>query len=171
MTYYNSSDAASDCSALTVLHAPDRRLTKAFAKDATGAVVKNSHDGAATFHTYQARFVGLDGFAERLRQLQGQPERFAGAAILFGTLPFDAGLPVTPGRLSGLPVFVAQGDADTVIPVELQRHTWSYLHEESGADLTAVRHSGGHSLDPGTLGALNTWIQQLCRLDRVDISV
>lgn len=114
-------------------------------------------------------FSGGAAFAGGL--ILDRPERFAGAAILFGTLPFDAGLPVTPGRLSGLPVFVAQGDADTVIPVELQRHTWSYLHEESGADLTAVRHSGGHSLDPGTLGALNTWIQQLCRLDRVDISV
>ncbi len=47
------------------------------------------------------------------------PGRYTGAAILSGTLPFDAGVPTTPGRLAGLPVFVAHGDADTVIPADL----------------------------------------------------
>ena len=35
------------------------------------------------------------------------PARFAGAAILYGTLPFGAGLTTVPGRLAHLPVLVA----------------------------------------------------------------
>ena len=61
------------------------------------------------------------------------PARYAGAAILYGTLPFDAGLPTDAGRLANLPVFVAQGDADHVIPRELLDRTWDYLLGESGA--------------------------------------
>ena len=36
--------------------------------------------------------------------------RYTGAAVLYGTLPFDAGLATDPVRLANLPVFVAQGD-------------------------------------------------------------
>ena len=44
------------------------------------------------------------------------PSRYAGAAILYGTLPFEAGVPTTPERLAGLPVLVVHGAADVVIP-------------------------------------------------------
>lgn len=37
------------------------------------------------------------------------PQRYSGAAILYGTLPFDAGVPVTPARLEGLPVCRPRG--------------------------------------------------------------
>jgi hypothetical protein len=40
------------------------------------------------------------------------------------------GVPTTPGRLAGLPVLVAHGDTDTVIPWD--ERTWTYLH--GGAD-------------------------------------
>ena len=53
--------------------------------------------------------------------LLSDPSRFAGAAILYGTLPFDAGVPMTPARLAGVPVFVAQGEHDTVIPPRAAR--------------------------------------------------
>ena len=55
------------------------------------------------------------------------PARYAGAAILYGTLPFDAGVPTTPARLAGVPVVVVQGEQDTVIPRELLDRTWQYL--------------------------------------------
>ena len=45
------------------------------------------------------------------------------AAILYGTIPFDAGVTVTPGRLAGVPTLVAQGDQDDVIPRELLDRT------------------------------------------------
>lgn len=41
-----------------------------------------------------------------------------------GALPFDAGLTVEPGHLADVPIFVAQGDNDHVIPRELLDRTW-----------------------------------------------
>ncbi|UOY03244.1 alpha/beta hydrolase [Blastococcus sp. PRF04-17] len=86
------------------------------------------------------------------------PARFAGLATLYATLPFDAGVPTTPGRLTGVPVLVAQGDADAVIPVELQARTWQYLHGDSGAQLTARRSPGGHGLTRDDVDTLAAWL-------------
>jgi phospholipase/carboxylesterase len=101
-------------------------------------------------------FSGGAAFAGGL--LLDDPARFAGAAILYGTLPFEAGVPVTPGRLSGVPVFVAQGDHDTVIPRELLDHTWNYLHDESGAPTSGRRDPVGHGLSAGAVGELSEWL-------------
>ena len=81
--------------------------------------------------------------------------------MLYGTLPFDAGVPVTPARLSGLPVFVAQGDQDGVIPRELLDHTWQYLLTDSAARVHARRDPGGHHITGQTLTELAGWIQEL----------
>ncbi len=89
------------------------------------------------------------------------PERYAGAAILHGTLPFDAGVPVTPGRLTGVPVLVAQGDADQVIPRELLDRTWAYLHDEAGSTTVAHRDPGGHGITPAALQVLSDWVEGL----------
>lgn len=89
------------------------------------------------------------------------PGRFAGLATLYATLPFDAGVPTTPGRLTGVHVLVAQGDADTVIPVELQARSWRYLHDDSGAELTARRSPGGHGLSRDDVEALAAWLPGL----------
>lgn len=89
------------------------------------------------------------------------PDRYIGAAILSGTLPFDAGVPTTPGRLAGLPVLVAHGDADTVIPAELLTRTWAYLHDEAGSTTTGVRDPGGHGISPAVLGELQQWLREL----------
>ncbi|RYB93904.1 serine esterase [Nocardioides oleivorans] len=87
------------------------------------------------------------------------PERLAGAAILHGTLPFeDAGVDVTPGRLAGSHVFVAQGDADHVIPRELLDRTWTWLADESAATVVARREPGGHQLSTQTADDLKGWI-------------
>jgi phospholipase/carboxylesterase len=87
-----------------------------------------------------------------------RPQRFAGAGIRYSMMPFDAGLPVEPGRLAGLPVFVAQGDQDAVILAELLRRTWSYLTDGSGADAEAVRLPGGHGISPEALQRLVAWL-------------
>ena len=101
-------------------------------------------------------FSGGAAFAGGL--LLADPARWAGAAILLGTLPFDAGVPTDADRLAGVPVLVAQGDADTVIPRELLDRTWSYLHDTSGAALTAHRDPGGHGISAGTLAVLADWL-------------
>ena len=97
-------------------------------------------------------FSGGAAFAGGL--VLDRPERYAGAAVLYGTLPFDAGVPVTPGRLAGLPVLVAQGLDDTVIPRELLDATWHYLTNPSGAPAWATRHPGGHGLTRASLAEL-----------------
>ena len=109
-----------------------------------------------------AGFSGGAAFAGGL--VLADPDRFAGAAILYGTLPFDAGVPVTPGRLAGAPVFVAQGEADTVIPRELLDRTWSYLLTDSKAAARSRRDPGGHGLTAATVAELAEWVGE--RLDK-----
>jgi phospholipase/carboxylesterase len=104
-------------------------------------------------------FSGGAAFAGGL--VLADPERFAGAAILRGTLPFDAGVPTTPGRLQDVRMFVAHGDADAVIPGELLESTWSYLTAESGAQTMSRRSAGGHSIGQEDVTALARWITDL----------
>ncbi len=92
-------------------------------------------------------------------QLLADPARFAAGALLYGTLPFDAGLPMTRGRLFGVPVFLAHGVHDLVVPVELQRRTWDYLVQESGSPVWAQREPGGHELAAKTVSGLAGWIE------------
>jgi phospholipase/carboxylesterase len=94
--------------------------------------------------------------------LISDPERYAGAAVLFGTLPFDAGIATPPGRLAGKEVFVAQGTNDPMIPHDLLDRAWKYLTEESGACVQAFRYEGGHDISGETLQDLRTWIKSLC---------
>ena len=101
-------------------------------------------------------FSGGAAFAGGL--LLDDPARYAGGAILYGTLPFDAGVPTTPGRLAGTDVLVVHGDQDTVIPRELLDRTWDYLTTGAGAATTAVRDPGGHGLGAGALGELREWL-------------
>jgi len=75
-------------------------------------------------------FSGGAAFAGGL--LLDDPARYAGAAILYGTLPFDAGVPATPARLAGVPVVVVHGEQDTVIPRDLLDRTWQYLTTVAG---------------------------------------
>jgi len=104
-------------------------------------------------------FSGGAAFAGGL--ILDNPTRYAGAAILSGTLPFDAGVPTTTGRLDGLPVLVAHGDADNVIPRDLLERTWSYLHDDSGAKVVGIRDPGGHAISAVVLANLNDWLGEI----------
>ena len=104
-------------------------------------------------------FSGGAAFAGGL--LLTDPQRWAGVAVLLGTLPFeDAGMDGGAGRLDGVPVLVAQGDADTVIPRELLDRTWGWLHDSSGAEVTGHRDPSGHGLTAGTVAALSSWLTE-----------
>jgi phospholipase/carboxylesterase len=103
-------------------------------------------------------FSGGAAFAGGL--LLDDPDRYAGAAILYGTLPFDAGVPTTAARLAGVPVFVAQGEHDNVIPRELLDRTWNYLLGESGAPTIARRDPVGHGIAPEALANLAGWVSE-----------
>jgi phospholipase/carboxylesterase len=101
-------------------------------------------------------FSGGAAFAGGL--LLDDPDRYTGAAILYGTLPFDAGVPTTPNRLDHARVLVVHGDQDNVIPRELLERTWTYLTTDAGSATTAVRDPGGHGLSTGALAELQTWL-------------
>jgi phospholipase/carboxylesterase len=101
-------------------------------------------------------FSGGAAFAGGL--LLADPTRFAGAAILYGTLPFDAGVPTTSRRLDGARVLVIHGDRDTVIPRELLDRTWNYLTGDAGSATTAVRDPDGHGLSTDALTELQGWL-------------
>ena len=104
-------------------------------------------------------FSGGGAFAGGL--VLADPKRYAGAGILYATLPFDAGVPTTADRLAGMSVFVAQGDADNVIPRDLLQRTWTYLNGDAGSQTTAVRDPGGHGLSAGVVDALAEWLNYL----------
>ena len=103
-------------------------------------------------------FSGGAAFAGGL--LLADPARWAGVAVLLGTLPFDAGVPVDAGRLEDVPVLVARGAQDRVIPADLLDRTWAYLHEESGAALTAHLDPGGHGLSASAVTTLSDWLDR-----------
>lgn len=86
--------------------------------------------------------------------LPDHPQAYAGTAILYGTPPFEAGVPTTPGHLAGAAVFLAHGSHDLVIAPHLQARTWSSLHDESGAVLTARRDPVGPGPAPLAVDAL-----------------
>ncbi len=101
-------------------------------------------------------FSGGAAFAGGL--LLDDPARYTGAAILYGTLPFDAGVPTTPNRLDGARVMVVHGDQDTVIPRELLDRTWTYLTTDAGSTTDAVRDPGAHGLSTTALAELQQWL-------------
>jgi phospholipase/carboxylesterase len=103
-------------------------------------------------------FSGGAAFAGGL--VLADPSRFAGTAILYGTMPFDAGLDTGPGTLAGTPMFVAHGEHDTVMPPDLMARTWEYLHGTSGAVITSHRDASAHALSPAALAALQAWLSQ-----------
>lgn len=104
-------------------------------------------------------FSGGAAFAGGL--LLQDPSRYEGAAILYGTLPFDAGVPTTPSRLEDARVLVIHGDQDAVIPRELLERTWTYLDGDAGSQTTAFHLPGGHGLSPEALTKLQQWLESV----------
>ncbi len=85
------------------------------------------------------------------------PERFAGAALLHGTLPFGPGLDPAPGRLAGRAVFYGYGESDEVIPRALVARTRAYLRDASGAEATVNAYRAGHEIPAAEQRDLARW--------------
>lgn len=91
--------------------------------------------------------------------LLDDPAAYAGAVLVAGTLPFDAGLPTTAGRLAGVPVLYARGALDAVIPLDLIGRTLDYLGGPSAADLTVWESPGlGHGIDQAMAEQVAAWL-------------
>lgn len=105
---------------------------------------------------YLVGFSGGGAFAGGL--MLTDKSRYAGAAILYATLPWDAEISTGSNQLKNFPIFLAHGDGDYVIPRELQERTWKYLVDDSGADLTSHKGPEGHGLTNESLSKLNNWL-------------
>lgn len=104
-------------------------------------------DTVATPHSSVSLLGFSGGMAMAGGLLLAQPDRFAAAVLLSGTLPWDAGLPEEPGRLAGVPVFWGRDVEDAVIPADLVERTGTWLREHSGARLQEHLYPGlGHGI-------------------------
>lgn len=87
------------------------------------------------------------------------PARYAASVLLSGTLPWDAGLDTSAGRLAGARVFYGYDPADGVIPDELIQRSITWLRDESGADLGEHTYPGyGHSIALEELADIRAFI-------------
>lgn len=104
-------------------------------------------------------FSGGGAFAGALAWRQ--PARYAGVGLLYCTMPWDADCDESAGRLASLPIFIAQGDGDQVIPQDLQVRSWKYITEESKGIVTAHRGPEGHGLSQDGVAKLAEWLNGL----------
>jgi phospholipase/carboxylesterase len=93
--------------------------------------------------------------------LLADPSRYSGTAVLYGTLPFDAGVPTTPGHLHDTPVLIVQGRDDQVIPPELLARTREYVANSSGAIPHVSVIPGAHGISAEGLTILVDWLNGL----------
>jgi phospholipase/carboxylesterase len=89
--------------------------------------------------------------------LLSAPDRFAGVAMLHGTLPFDAGIAIDAGRLAGCEVFYGYGENDPVIPPGLTERSRTYLRDESGARVEIHGYRAAHELPAPEQRDLTSW--------------
>jgi phospholipase/carboxylesterase len=115
-------------------------------------------------HAYERPIV-LVGFSAGAAFAGGvlllNPQRYLGAAILSGTLPFDAGVDTPRDRLLGKEILLVHNTADATIPPELLDRAWQYLTEASGARTRALRFEGGHGVSDQAVAGLAHWLDEV----------
>lgn len=80
--------------------------------------------------------------------------------VLAGAVLFHAMVPIVPDslpNLSGVPVFMASGRQDPIIPAELAEELARMLGD-SGAEVTATWEDGGHRLSMTEVEAAAAWL-------------
>lgn len=83
------------------------------------------------------------------------PALIKGIAGLVGFLP-----PGGEGRLNGLPIFLAIGQQDPLIPLELARASAEQLRQ-AGAEVDAREYDTGHKLDAAGMRDLKAWWERI----------
>lgn len=125
-----------------------------------GAAVSEWLDEHVSTPAFLFGFSGGTAMAGGL--LFAEPTRYAGAVLLSGTLPWDAGYATPDGLLSGAPIFWANDPADEVIPRELVSRSESWLVDRSGALLDERHYPGaGHSISKQELIDINSFLRPL----------
>ncbi|HKC59525.1 MAG TPA: phospholipase [Myxococcales bacterium] len=102
----------------------------------------------------------LGGFSQgagmALSAALARPDLTAGVLVLSGVPP-RAQQPATPGGSGGLPVFVAHGIHDPLIPVEVGRAIRDLL-QKLGARVTYREYPMGHMVIPAEIADARAWL-------------
>ncbi len=88
------------------------------------------------------------------------PERVTSVAGLSGFLPEGASTWLKPNRLEGLPVFIAHGAQDTLVPVEKARLSVRLL-EQAGAAVTYCEDDVEHKLSANCFHGLEAFYKRI----------
>jgi phospholipase/carboxylesterase len=86
-----------------------------------------------------------------------------GILALSGFLPEVPGFELDLGSRAGLPVMIAHGTLDQVIPVDFGRAAAARL-ETAGLEVTYRESPIGHGIDPRLVGELRDWIRARTRV-------
>ncbi|TVP75222.1 MAG: alpha/beta fold hydrolase [Gemmatimonadales bacterium] len=107
--------------------------------------------------------IFLGGFSQggtmSLAWSLSRPGRVAGAMNLSGFLADAPQVQDHLGNAEGLPVFWGHGRADPAIPFALGEKGRARLKEHEAA-LETFDHDGGHTITPGELEALRSWLRE-----------
>jgi phospholipase/carboxylesterase len=116
------------------------------------------------FTRYRPRATALVGFSQggamALRVGLPRPERFAGIAVLSGSLRRVDDL--TPGLppLRTQPLFIAHGRTDEMVPCDVARNLVAYLRQH-GYTPHFQTYGVGHSISPREADDLNRWLSEV----------
>jgi len=114
-------------------------------------------DAYAARHDLQAPQFDLIGFSEGAAVASTLaltcPSRIRRLAILAGFVPQGVEEIVRPKPLDGIPVFVAHGTLDELVPIDHAREAVDML-EQAGAQITLCEAEIGHKVSAGCLRGL-----------------
>ena len=85
--------------------------------------------------------------------LLAYPRLLAGAVLLRAMVPFE---PDSAADLSGIPVYLAAGRSDQMVPPENTERLAQVLRE-AGADVTLDWQRGGHGIGPDEIQTAQNW--------------
>ena len=91
-----------------------------------------------------------------------RPEILAGAALLRAMVPL---VPELPPDLTGVPVLLASGHQDPLVPTENTRRLASLLRN-AGADVTLRLENAGHGLTSLTVETAKNWMEIITKPNR-----
>jgi phospholipase/carboxylesterase len=108
--------------------------------------------------------VALVGFSQgaavALRYGLPRPDRVAGIAVLSGSLRRTDDLTGTLPDRRDLPLFVAHGRADELVPFAVAGELQTYLQQQ-GYRPEFHAHDGGHSIPPLVVRELRSWLRRV----------
>jgi phospholipase/carboxylesterase len=86
-----------------------------------------------------------------------RPDRIIGMASLAGILPELPEADIQKAKLAGLPVFIAHGRQDTIIPISAAQRSRD-AYRELGAEVTYEEYETGHKMSVEGIRHLKQWV-------------